>query len=371
VQTALNRAPLLNSYHYRFFGLFRFVLAALVMVQHFAASIAPQFLMQAIRPYEPGSVAVLAFFCLSGFVIAESADLAYANRARAFLANRALRIFPHFILAVLISICLQWVLATHQMLQLDRSGSALPEGAFSVSNILSNLVMIVPFLEHGRVHSFIPIAWAVRVEVAFYCVIFAALVLVKMKPNNKSFSFGTICAWIALFLTPAFILSLHHKAPAMLGFVPYFVFGVSAYFVNARARLAPLIAAMAAIGMLWHFLAQPAQHPTYGFERNVLSQLALLVTLIASMCYLAGVRAKRLEAFDAQLGTYTYPLYLYHYLVVIAVASLFPGFALKFFFLGLFASVVVSIAMASFVDPVIDQTRDKIRGRALTRTSAR
>jgi hypothetical protein len=57
-----------GAYQYRYFGGFRLVLAALVMIQHFAADLAPAPLAAALAPYAVGSMAVLAFFALSGFV---------------------------------------------------------------------------------------------------------------------------------------------------------------------------------------------------------------------------------------------------------------------------------------------------------------
>ena len=85
---------------YRYFGVFRFLLAALVMLHHFSAHAGPSDIRDALLPYEVGSVAVLAFFCLSGFVIVEAADLIYRQRLLAFIGNRALRIGPHFALAL-------------------------------------------------------------------------------------------------------------------------------------------------------------------------------------------------------------------------------------------------------------------------------
>ena len=73
-----------------------------------------------VQPYEPGSLAVLAFFALSGFVIAEAADVAYRGRPVAFLGNRLLRIVPHFVLAMMISIILQGYFFAAGMLHVER-----------------------------------------------------------------------------------------------------------------------------------------------------------------------------------------------------------------------------------------------------------
>jgi hypothetical protein len=63
-----NRYGSVGVYQYRSFGGFRLLLAVLVMVQHFGADLAPAPLATALAPYLTGSVAVLVFFALSGFV---------------------------------------------------------------------------------------------------------------------------------------------------------------------------------------------------------------------------------------------------------------------------------------------------------------
>ena len=89
-----------SVYQYRYFGSFRLLLATLVMAQHFGADLAPAPLAAALAPYMTGSVAVLVFFALSGFVITEAVDSVYRGRPVPFLTNRLLRIVPHFLLAV-------------------------------------------------------------------------------------------------------------------------------------------------------------------------------------------------------------------------------------------------------------------------------
>src|SRR5271165_2151975 len=68
------------GYQYRHFGGFRLVLAALVMLQHFAADLAPEQLAKVFAPYALGGMAVLVFFAMSGFVITEAVDCVYRER---------------------------------------------------------------------------------------------------------------------------------------------------------------------------------------------------------------------------------------------------------------------------------------------------
>src|ERR1700744_4517595 len=133
-----------NAYRYRYFGGFRLLLAVLVMVQHFGADLAPAPLASALAPYGPGSVAVLVFFALSGFVITEAIDSLYRNRPCAFLTNRLLRIVPHFLLAVALAMLAHEFFRIAGGVRLWRSQPSFPDDGFSISNVLLNFVSIAP-----------------------------------------------------------------------------------------------------------------------------------------------------------------------------------------------------------------------------------
>lgn len=77
-----------RSFACRHFSVFCFLLAILVFLQHYLANLAPQPLATATLSYGFGSVAVLIFFCLSGFVITEAAVEFYRATPGAFMTNR-------------------------------------------------------------------------------------------------------------------------------------------------------------------------------------------------------------------------------------------------------------------------------------------
>ena len=87
---------------------------------------------------------MLAFFALSGFVIAEAADIAYRGRPVAFLGNRLLRIVPHFVLAMAMSIVLQGYFVAAGTLHVERYAPPPPGSAFSLRNIALNFASILP-----------------------------------------------------------------------------------------------------------------------------------------------------------------------------------------------------------------------------------
>lgn len=353
------------TYRYRYFGLFRLLLASLVMLQHFAANVAPEAVTLNIQPYEPGSIAVLVFFCLSGFVIAEAADLAYRRKPGAFLSNRALRIIPHFLVAMLISMIVQYVLFRMGQLYIERHAAAPAESIFAPSNLIINILSILPYADRKVAYSFIPIVWAVRVEIVFYIAVFISLWLGNTLLRGKKDGFGWASAAIFAVFVPLYCLGVMQRLPAMLTLMPYFAFGMAYYFALKGKNLAICISFLCLPMMAWSFFSQPEYHPVLGFERAVLWQWGILSLLIAMMCQLATKRFAPLRKPDAVAGSYTYPLYLDHFIVMVLAASLFSQ-SMTAFIAGMVLSVLFSIGMARLIDPVVDRWRDRVRGQKLS-----
>jgi peptidoglycan/LPS O-acetylase OafA/YrhL len=346
---------------YRWFGTFRFLLAILVVLQHFAANTAPSHVMLLLQPYEPGSVAVLVFFCLSGFVIVQSASGAYINRPGAFVANRALRILPHFLLALAMSTLLQYVLFAAGALHAEH-GMLLPQaGAFTTRNILLNSLGMIPGTDVIISYNFLPIAWALRVEVTFYGVIAACLFVARRYKIGLAV---TIIAAAGL-LEPLFVLALWGEAPPLFGFLPYFSFGAALYFWRKGQRVGSFIAIISLIAVCVHFLSQPLYHSILGFHREAGAQLLMLGTLIALMVLLGVVRPRRLTKADRFMGNLSYPLYLYHYVVLVLMASATAKYTYSTFALGVMLSLLVSLLMTQAMDSLIERYRDQVRTRRL------
>jgi peptidoglycan/LPS O-acetylase OafA/YrhL len=358
----------MTSYSYRYFGTYRFVLAALVMVQHFAANAAPDDVTLAFRPLEIGSMAVLAFFCLSGYVIAEAVDVTYRNRVVAFLSNRFIRVFPHFAIALALSIALHAYFVSVGALSVEK-GAPLPAwDVFSLANVLPNFILL-PTVDRFISYNFLPIAWAVRVEVAFYLVVAIAIVLQQYVFRGRMGLRGALLV-LALLLLPAFVMTVLHRAPALFGYMPYFAFGTAVFFAQKGGKISILVAVLAALGMAAHFYSLPSHHPTYGFERNVVAQGVLLTALLAAFLALSWIQGKRYERTDALIGRFTYPLYMYHYAFVMIFSSALGEATYLSFMLGMISAVAGSIAISYLLDPTIDRLRDVIRGHRVQATTA-
>jgi len=172
---------------YRLFGIFRFGLALLVVISH-TALLAGPYLDSFLKPWGLGNIAVMVFFALSGYIIAEALEVFYSRRLGGFLVNRALRIVPPYFAALILSVVIHAWLSSHGNVAFYDYDSA-PEGMFSNSNLLSNALLIGVLYGLGHVglqpdYPFVRYVWAVRVEVHFYLVYAFLFWLSAVRPGG-------------------------------------------------------------------------------------------------------------------------------------------------------------------------------------------
>ena len=354
-----------GSYVYRPLGAFRFLLASLVMIQHFGADLAPEPLRALLAPYYMGDMAVLAFFALSGFVITEAIDCIYRGRPRAFLENRFLRIVPHFVLAVALSMLAHYAFRALDGAVLWRSQPSFPADAFAARNVLLNFLGVLPLVDRFIGYNFLDIAWAVRVEVAFYLVMAACLVLqARFFPRS---SFGRIAGLMILPFAVAFALAISGRGIGMFSFVPFFMFGAAWYYARKGSPAGLILALVALPAMIWRCALQIEDHSAaVALPALVGSNLGLFLALLALMCLLSFAGGGRWAPMDQRLGALTYPLYLYHAVVFVAVMTFTTGYSYATLAVAILLSLMVSVAMVAWVDKPINRLRDRIRG---TRTA--
>ena len=358
------------AYPYRYFGVFRLMLATLVMVQHFGADLAPYELTVALAPYTVGDVAVVVFFALSGFVITEAVDAVYRVRPVPFLANRLLRIVPHFLLALVLMMLAHEFFRVSGGVRLWRSQPSFPDGAFALHNVLMNFLAIMPMAKRVMDYNFLTITWAIRVEMAFYLIMFGCIEIGRRLPSPRGFA---LTASLLLLLTlPVLRPIIHGEGPEMLKFVPYFAFGGALYFATTRSRVGRLIALGCVPVMLWQFIdGQARTVPLSGIPFSITGNLIILVTLLAAMIGLAFAPIRRGQAIDRWLGNLTYPLYLYHEVVLTVILTLTTDYAYSTLATGICLSFIASAILMALVDPAVTFYRDRVRGGSLRPTELR
>ena len=353
-----------RGYRYRHFGGFRLLLAMLVMFQHFAADLAPLPFARAFAPYPVGGIAVLVFFALSGFVITEAIDCIYRERAGAFLGNRLLRIVPHFLLAVALSMLAHEIFRATGGVRLWRSQPSFPAEAFAPANVALNFIGITPFIDRAIDYNFLDITWAVRVEMAFYLMMASCIAIGRRLPGKSGFAIAATAA--ALLLLPLFIFAVHGRGVRMLEFLPYFAFGAGLYFATLGRRAGWLTVALTVPAMLWQSILRQSLEPVAGMPAPSLAgQLIILVLLLCGLGVLAFSDIARWRNTDRVLGGLTYPLYLYHQDVLVLLLTFTVGYSYAVFVIGILLSLLVAMALTTLVDPILSRYRDKIRGGAL------
>jgi peptidoglycan/LPS O-acetylase OafA/YrhL len=351
---------------YRFFGAFRLLLAIMVLVQHFGANLAPEELALLLQPYEVGSVAVLAFFALSGFVIFEAADRIYSQNAVAFFANRLLRIVPQLVVAVTAAILIFYVFDAMGTLRLRREEVWVGDVAFKASNIIANLFGFLP-VRSLMTYDFVDIGWTVRIEMVFYMAVAAAILMTQLAGlAGRQLSLRVSGLVVAMATVPLAVHALAGKQPAMFQFVPHFVFGAALYLLVTRGgRAAGAVVAVSFAGILAQFFMQPSHHPTLGFERALPFQLMLLFVLLGLMTFLATARFPRLLHIDRFLGDVTYAFYLWHLNVMIVALSVTKGYSYTTFVISILASLVAALIPFWAIESNLRKLRDSVRGGRL------
>lgn len=102
-----------------------------------------------------------------------------------------------------------------------------------------------------------------------------------------------------------------------------------------------------------------------------MAQTILLFVLLTVMCLAATLRTRRFVAADQILGKLTFPLYLIHQSVMVAVLSVAGSNSVASFAVAVVLSFATAGALCAIVDPTIDRLRNTVRGRRIDGRSAR
>lgn len=307
------------------FGAWRFLLAVLVAVSHLWGGMI----------HGPAAYAVWGFFVLSGYLMTLVLGHKYGTDAagiRAYAANRVLRIYPSYVVAVLLGIATIWVL---RRLGADPAGLnpqfLMPNGAW---NWLA-VVGMVPWLPQSGLP--VPVAGALYVEVWAYA-------LMPLFARSRSAALlGTLGA-LAANLDLGF--GLDSFVPRYTGFATgLLAFGAGALVCHWRDALRPIawpVPALLAWGahcVVWIYY--PYWPWTYGMYASVL----------LSAWVVASLAECRTGAADGWLGDLSYPVYLLHTMAGAWFLPVFgPGRSFGFFCAAFAVTLGLSLAMVAWLE---------------------
>lgn len=359
---------------YRYFGAYRLFLALLVFTQHALEPIAPAWLAAALTPFEVGTVAVLMFFTLSGFIVTEAAVEFYGGRPGAFFLNRMLRIYPSYLVALAITIVIAFAMdfaGLHDILRKH----VISDPKFSPTEIIANALAILPggktILNSAGAMPLIDVAWALRVELMFYFVMFLTLLGAQWSATAAKY-------WLAAAGLLALLAWTATHEPGQAGlyeFAPFFVAGAALYVVQrSRTREGRVVALLLAIAGSLASFAYVFDRPVVTiagiYDRSLVGQLILFAVLFAIWLVLAfridhGERPG-LVAADRFLGELTYPLYLLHTMASLIVDALVPAPGTGAYLLALAASLASAVIATATYEAGIGRLRARVRGFSLT-----
>lgn len=348
---------------YKPFGILRFILALMVLVQHFCDDIAPAAIRQAVLPWAPGNVAVLGFFVISGFIVCEAYHFNYRDRPVAYFKNRLLRIVPAYWAALAVSILMHFVILHYQghLTSLDRHNITAVH--FGFKNILMNIFGIFPPVVVNVTpaqYPFIPYAWALQTEMMFYLTLF---IVGFFYQRTKKYTGVPQYAWLALAAYAGIIaagLTQIGILPRQMAYGSYFAFGGALFFVLNGERCAWLVLVPAFAQMMSHFHTYAAED-FIDLAANRPGQLLLLILILAWIVVLAAARIRHTKI-DKILGDHAYALYLNHYVVAVVILNCVDRFSVIWLAAGLAASLALTRVMFLVAEKPFVAMRKAIRG---------
>lgn len=260
--------------------------------------------------FHPGALGVYIFFCVSGFLVAQSWDR--DPDFKRFMARRALRIFPALVVCVLATVLILGPLFSSLGWQ---AYFRSPDTWGYLRNIGLYIVYSLPgvFTENCYKNAVNGSLWTLPVEFAMYLILAVSSLIVR----NRLF-----CAFLAVVW--CFVSFLWAKESGSM----YVVYGTDlrqlfmcgVYFwigasVNRAGLQRFLNMKVAACALLLHFLVAP--YPSFSFVSNwfIIPILALSFGLRPAIPAVSKLLQNR---------DYSYGIYIYAFPVQQSIACLYP-----------------------------------------------
>lgn len=333
------------------FGTYRFLLAQMVVVAHLAYGVGMW----------SGVYAVFSFFALSGFLMTMVLEITYPATAKGvgrYLANRALRIYPPYLLVLLLALGMVlindywagWIGNTH-----------MPRDPVEW---LRNLAIFSLHLEPKETARLVPPSWSVDIELCFYVIMGLGLArsrVVVLVWLGASLAWTVWANLNGLPFTERYMSILPASLPYAVGAALWmhreslqrWIRGP----IHAIAAPAAYFIHMAAANHIW------AGDP---FGMGFYVSLGLTAWVIVALSGVSPERFHpRVQTLDTFLGNLSYPVFLCHFAVASGIAmagiSLVKGPRLFWWSLPFIIGVAWLVHLTS--ETPLVWVRDRVRGR--------
>ena len=305
-------------------GTLRLVLAIAVLLSHADVRVAQ---------LNPGVMAVIGFYLISGYVMAGLIQRHYGALARAphFYLDRLLRLYPQYLVIALAALVWHWISGAHNLF-LTRPPT--------LQDIFNNLAIIPMnfFMWNGSdAYALIPPSWSLGAEIQFY--LLAPLLILFPR-------IGLVAALFSLLVQVLAWLGVLHADwwgyRLLPGVLWFFLLGAAVH----NKRLATLLAwasPLLALGVYMALRAKGLHAVPYHTEVLIGWGLGAPLLWIAARLPRSG--------WDEQLGDLAYGVFLNHFLLL----WVFWGGKSPSGPIGLMLLVAASIALSWLVQRFIEQ----------------
>ncbi len=326
-------------------GAYRLILALLVALSHNGVEIAG---------LDPGVIAVIGFYLISGYVMTGLLRSHYATirKAGGFYLDRVLRLLPHYL--VIAAITMVWFLATGTRTEYLR---VAPTAADVVQNLL-----IVPLnfymFNHADAFTLIPPAWSLGAEVQFYVLAPFLLLASQSAWRNVALAASALVYAIASF---GVINSDWYGYRLLVGILFVFMLGSIHYDLHQRedwrSRSWLVFAGVAAVAATLALVLAHGGKILLPYDRET------LIGLVIGIAAINLLARRRRHVVDDTLGNVSYGVFLCHYMVRWTFFDgRVEGVANEIVFLGI--AVVIATLLYNVVERPILAFRRKLRKAA-------
>ncbi|WP_155634539.1 acyltransferase family protein [Burkholderia anthina] len=316
-------------------GIYRLLLAVAVLLSHIRVTVLGR---------EIGVIAVISFFVISGYVMTALIDKSYpgVERTGTFYLDRAMRLFPQFLLYFALTLLLAWI--AHP--------SSFYLSGITPAKLMLNLTMLpLNFYTYFTDCLIIPQAWSLGLESQFYLVI---PFILAFRARAVAFALSA-----AFFSLPLFgIIDSDTWGYRMLPATLFmFIFGS---FLRRNTSVRAVISCyIATCGLFGYVVYHPELQRPYIFE-----VLFGMVVGIPVVYVLSKFKLGRVDEFT---GNLSYGLFLNHRFVMLCfqVAGLSEKSSL---YIPALLGVSLILAWLSYelIEKRVIAIRHKIRNRNLS-----
>ncbi|WP_245642213.1 acyltransferase family protein [Nonomuraea candida] len=298
--------------------LLRFLAALAVVAFHYLVAYAsvwgdrPAELFPALAPIAGlGILGVELFFIISGFVILMSV---WGRGLGAFARSRLVRLYPAYWLS------LAAIAAVYGL-----TGAKALDPKLSPGEYLLNATM---FQRLFKVTDASGVYWSLWAELRFYLLI-SILVIVGVTYARVLIFCGV---WLAAVVGAQLLGNATVNEIVMPGYAPYFIAGMALYLIHKHGSAwLPWLYVAAGYGLSIGSALDRVHRriDLAGFKNMPVTDLSVIITitliyLVTALVALGALRLKPSRTLTALGGT-TYPLYLFHSVIAVALIPLLTG----------------------------------------------